>query len=406
MGGLGQSIKNDLLKDQPHVVLTFHENFSHLHTKKQENLLVDTLKKHSLADKVSNLYFFETVDLIIKTQDGAFTGVEARGYTRGYLNQLNQKTKLPKIEWEKSEKQPSPDQPVKKNNSPIEFNEKKMGTNTLYSAEINPSLLNLKKTIIIPAALADELNLFHWKHVDLIPAENLLLPPGEPVHFERASVKNIIYPETLSMNQKNFILYDRAHFPQFSRTSSYVYGFKLKLKNPDLYARFKTALLPVFKDIETWPERHSLVFYALKIEKTLMSILLSLAGFITLLSISSLLVLLMIQKKADISILMVFGLSASHIKSLFTQIGLLLCLTGCLGGVLLGLALCLFIRYVDLSFISQYFSMLGSFPVDISWSFIGVLIAATLACALLSCLFSACLQNLKTPAELIKSLKP
>ena len=56
--------------------------------KEQKNKIQTTLQKDELDKGVSDFYFFETVDLVIRTSDGAFSGAVARGYDSLYLEKF------------------------------------------------------------------------------------------------------------------------------------------------------------------------------------------------------------------------------------------------------------------------------------------------------------------------------
>ena len=257
--------------------------------------------------------------------------------------------------------------------------------------------------VVMGLGLAGELDLYEGEQVRLIPAENLLLPPGEPISFVSARISKVVSLANESENSRS-IFYDRKHFPSFKENSSYQSGFEIFLQEPENFLPYKTALEKQNLSVETWSERNSSVFFALKVEKIIMSVFLSLAGLITLLTVSSLLVLLIVQKKKEIGVLMAMGLPAEKAKSLFTGMGLLLCLSGMLGALLLSVSVCLLLKYAPIPLLSQFYSQ-GEFPVEFNFSFMFLLFAGVLFLSTLSCVLSVRSQLRYTPSDLIKTPK-
>ena len=177
----------------------------------------------------------------------------------------------------------------------------------------------------------------------------------------------------------------------------------MRLKEPEDFLLYTTVLEKEGFSVESWPERNSSVFFALKVEKTIMSLFLSLSGLITLLAVSSLLVLLMVQKKKEMGILMAMGLPIKKIQGLFVGIGLFLCSFGIIGAWLFSLSICLFLKYSNISFLSQ-FNAGAQFPVEFNILFMVLLFAGIFCLACIGCLLSVRSQTRHSPAELLKTI--
>ena len=355
MGGLGQSIRDKFLAHTPHIVITQKRHGPILSRLKIQNIL----KQKGLLEGVSGLHFFETVDLIIRSQNGHFTGAEARGYHSKHLQ-----TWLP------------PKQAA-------------------FEKEFFK-----EKTIIISPELSEQLNITLGSSVQLIPSENLLLPPGTAVSFEKAFIKAQAPQSALNAN---IIFYDRALFPSFRQKSSYASGFELRLKNPNRFALYQNALKSLNGAVAAWPEQNSSIFFALQIERAVMSLFLSLAGVITLMAVASLLALLIVQKKKEIGALAAVGFSLHQIRRLFVSTGLLLSAVGILGGGILGAGVCLALAYVPARLFIPFFHE-DTFPVQFYPGFLALFMASALLFAGLTCWLAVQSQLKQTPAELLKSL--
>ena len=378
MGGLGHSIKEQFLKTEPHIIVSLKEpSTAQAQKEKIQRILTDK----GLSDGVVLLNFFESVDIVIRTGKGAFSGAVAKGYDslKNFLRKTDE------------------DLVIKMPVTTVRVGDKKL----FFVGETNKKQKkNTSKPIIMGFELASQLNIYEKETVNLIPAENLLLPPGEPVPFELARVGAVTQNSAWSAA---YVFYNRRHFPSFRKTSSYGSGFEISLKNPDYFLPYQTALQQAGFLVETWPERNSSVFFALKAEKIIMSLFLSLAGLITLLAVCSLLALLIVQKKKEIGILMAMGLSARKIRSLFVKIGLILCSMGILGAVLFSLSVCWFLKYQPVPFLSQFHAG-AKFPVDFNFPFMIGLTISVFVLSFVSCILSVRSQFRYFPAELLKTV--
>lgn len=385
MGGLGQSIKERFLATEPHVIVSFEKNATSEFIQNQKNKIRKVFKASDLDTGVSAFYFFESVDVVIRTQKGIFSGAVAKGYyssyLEGFLRRLQGEVILP------VESDILDDVGTGFGKEPLFFVEEESKN---------------QKEIIMGLGLASELDLYEGENVHLMPAENLLLPPGEPVQFESAKVGSIVSTQNAIWNS-SYVFYDRRYFPSFYESSSYRSGFEIRLNEPEDFLLYKTALEETGFSVEVWPERNSSVFFALKVEKIIMSIFLSLAGFITLLAVSSLLVLLMVQKKKEMGALMAMGLSVQKIQSLFVGIGLLLSSFGMLGACLFSLGVCLFLKYFNIPILAQFHADAG-FPVEFNIPFMLFLFVGIFCLAFVGCVLSVRSQSRYSPAELLKTV--
>ena len=395
MGGLGQSIKDRFLATEPHIIISLEEHSSADFIQEQKKKINNILHSANLDLGVSDFYFFESVDMVLRTPEGSFSGAVAIGYDPIYLKKFLQKIH-PEIE--NSDSVGNVDQEILEKQS-LQVEVVRSGEEELFF--VNKIKKN-KKTIIMGLGLASELDLYDQEKVHLIPAENLLLPPGEPIQFETVQVQSIVSTPNTLWNS-SYIFYDRTFFPSFQENSSYRSGFEMRLKEPEDFLLYTSVLEKEGFSVESWPERNSSVFFALKVEKTIMSLFLSLSGLITLLAVSSLLVLLMVQKKKEMGILMAMGLPIKKIQSLFVGIGLFLCSFGIIGAWLFSLSICLFLKYSNIPFLSQ-FNAGAQFPVEFNILFMLLLFAGIFCLACIGCLLSVRSQTRHSPAELLKTI--
>ena len=373
MGGLGGAIKEQFLKTAPHITILIDKKPISV----QRERILNLLKLKGLQEELNSLDFFESGDVLVRTQKGRFSGAIAQSLNKNHKELLDRTRSLTPLE---GDILPAP---------------------ALFpsSGQTHQPALN-QKGLIISWSLAQELDLYEGEKIDLIPAENLLLTPTSAVSFESGYIQSII---SLQNSQAPYVFYDPAHFPSFSKKSSYHFGFELRLKDPEGFGLYAKTLKTAGFRVETWAEKHSSLFFALRMEKAIMSAFLSLAGFITLLSLASLLVLLMVQKKKERGILMAMGLTKIQIKNLFLKVGFLMTIAGLLGSAFLSVLVCLILKYVPLPFLSAFYKEGALFPVEFHFGFMGWLFLSVIVLSFVVCALSIRSQNFLSPSELIKT---
>lgn len=99
-------------------------------------------------------------------------------------------------------------------------------------------------------------------------------------------------------------------------------------------------ILPAYLYPTTWMELNRSLFSALKLEKTLLFLTITLIVFVAALNIIATLILMVMEKTRDIGILMALGATAESIRKIFFYQGAMIGLIGTTIGCGLGLAWC------------------------------------------------------------------
>ncbi len=247
---------------------------------------------------------FENQDVILRTLDGHFRGGIARGLTQESLDRM-----LIEMHRLDSRTKASP-----------------LRTEMLAPGEI-----------LMGVDLAVSLGVFEGDSIMVIPPEGLLLPPGETPKYERVKVKRIISTSLADVDAQN-IFYVRDHtLRRLQNSESRTVGIEVwtpDASNAEKYKAEMTAFPEV--RVQTWKERNSALFFALRLEKIVITLFLSLAALIASFSMVSVLLLLISQKRREIGILRAVGFSSWGVQKLFMQIGLCLAGLGLGAGLLLG----------------------------------------------------------------------
>ena len=142
-----------------------------------------------------------------------------------------------------------------------------------------------------------------------------------------------------------------------------VTGLRLKIKDPFAAPQFASTLQkqigPAFY-VQDWTQTHENFFKALKMEKLVMFVILSLIVAVAAFNIVATLVMVVTDKETDIAILRTIGVSPRSITAIFmiqgAVIGLFGTLLGVIGGVLLALNIPTLVPAIEQLFHVQFLS--------------------------------------------------
>ena len=125
----------------------------------------------------------------------------------------------------------------------------------------------------------------------------------------------------------------------------------VRLKFPDVMSAPRTAYriandletlgLPGYYRVYDWTQYHANFFRALKTEKTVMFVILTLIVAVAAFNIVSTLVMVVTDKQSDIAVLMTLGMSPGQVMRIFLVLGILLGLVGIAIGIAAGVVLAL-----------------------------------------------------------------
>ena len=313
---------------------------------------------------IKEVIIFENQDLILKGPN-SFKGVLAIGYPR---NQWDEKI-LQTYSWENMNIEPDP--------IPLKFTQ--------------------QKEILLSHELSLEAGLFPGDELTLIPLAGLLLPPSLLPPVKRFKVRGIV--QKASKGEEAFSIYYRQGFVDFGDFSKIKYGAEIKLHDPEQISFYQD----LFKEheVQSWMERNSTLFFALKLEKFVMTLFLVLSFIISCLGISSALFLLMTQKGEDLAILHAMGLSQKEIVTIFTKVGLYLSFIGLFAGALIGLSITVFLKYNTINFLPEMYQDRTIPTVFLPFNYLIILFGALLL-AWISCYLPTRHLSRIKPAELLK----
>ena len=266
--------------------------------------------------------------------------------------------------------------------------------------------------IIIGKTLAWKLDLTLGSRVSLVAPQALATPAGILPRFKRFTVVGIFKADMHEYDSGLALLHldDAATLYQLEGKVS---GLRLKLddleKAPLVAYQLEDKLGSQFT-ARDWTREHGNFFRALKIEKTVMFIILLLIVAVAMFNVVSTLMVVVTEKEADIAILRTLGMSPGSIMGIFLVQGAFVGVLGTLLGTACGVALSLNVETIvrgiealfHTSFIAADVYFISELPSQLLWSDVTMVSSASLVLGLLSTVYPAWRASRVQPAEALR----
>ncbi|WP_417473507.1 lipoprotein-releasing ABC transporter permease subunit [Luteimonas mephitis] len=192
-----------------------------------------------------------------------------------------------------------------------------------------------------------------------------------------------------------------------------VTGVRLKMHDMDLAWEVARDLALRLKGpylVSDWTRDNANMFRALKLEKTMMAILLSLIVAMGAFNLVSSQVMLVTDKQADIAILRTLGLTPRGVMQVFMVQGSLIGMIGTLSGVIGGIVLTLNLEHIlraiervfDVQLMPEDVYYITGLPTQLEASDITIIAAVALVMAFLATLYPAWRAARTAPAEALR----
>ena len=211
---------------------------------------------------------------------------------------------------------------------------------------IDGSLDSFKKnTISIGKGLAISLDLIVGDQVTLMSTSNLQTPFGNLPLQEKFTVSSVFSTDLAEFDQNViFIPFENAN--SLFELSEVDIDLEIFLKEPDKVELIKEKVQNLFNEhyVYSWADLNKSFFGALKVERNVMFIILTLIIIVAAFNIISGLTILVKNKTKEIAILRTLGLSKISIAKIFFITGFTIGLLATITGVIIGI---LFSYYIE-----------------------------------------------------------
>jgi lipoprotein-releasing system permease protein len=278
------------------------------------------------------------------------------------------------------------------------------------------SLKNLKETdqrestsiampaIILGKELAKNLGVMQGDTVYLISPRGMISPIGHMPTMKRFKVAGLFesgmyeYDRTLS-----YIHIKDAQ--KILRMGDSVNGIEVRVN--DIY-NARNIADRIVKELgfqywaRDWMQMNQNLFSALKLEKTVMFIILALIVLVAAFNIASTLIMMVMEKTKDIAILKAMGATDKSIRKIFVFKGIVIGSIGTILGVSLGFILCTVLKYYQFIELPGDVYYITTLPVKLELLDVVMIASAAIAISFLATLYPARQASKLDPVEAIR----
>jgi lipoprotein-releasing system permease protein len=255
--------------------------------------------------------------------------------------------------------------------------------------------------IFVGAQLADTMNLEVGDEVQLVAPMGDLGPTGPMPKSRTFTVAGVFQSGMYEYDSKYvyIAIEDAQRFFGVYDTAS-----QIAVRAPDLDRATGVAVelrrvLPAELRVQDWQSINKNLFSALKLEKVMMFVMLSLSILVASFSIISTLTLMVFEKHKQIAVLKALGTSDPAVRRIFTLQGVLIGAAGAITGSILALALCLLVRNVIPFPVPKEVFYISRMPVALSALEFLIVGLAAVAVATLSTAYPSRIASRLRPAD-------
>ena len=229
---------------------------------------------------------------------------------------------------------------------------------------------------------------------------------------QKTFIINSIFDSGLADFDNNIIFLNLNTLEEFSNLSEKNRNLEIYLKNPQKIENQKNIVQNFFPShfVFTWADMNKSLFSALKVERNVMFIILSLIIIVAAFNIISGLTILVKNKTKDIAILKSIGVLNNSIIKIFFLVGVIIGTTATFFGILLGVVFSIYVENIrnfisttfDLTLFPEEIYFLSTMPSEINISSIFLISVCSILITILVSIFPAMRAAKLDP---IKSLK-
>lgn len=282
--------------------------------------------------------------------------------------------------------------------------EQESKTNTLVTSLTEGSFKSEDEKLpplVLGTELADNMGLDVGDEVVLVSPQGLA---GGLPKMKRFKVTGIL--KTGYYEFDNTIVYtDLQNSSDFLGLKGAVTGLNVKITNldeaDDVAAQINNVIGHQYV-VKTYAQMNQTLYAALKLEKTVMFIILFLIIIVAALNITSNLILFGTEKLRDIGILRTLGASPAQIRHIFLLEGLFIATAGVVLGLILALILCFIIKNTNIVQLPADIYYLTKVPVSLQFFDVLFVVAGSYLVCFISALYPAYKASKINPVDAVR----
>ena len=154
--------------------------------------------------------------------------------------------------------------------------------------------------------------------------------------------------------------------------------------------------------VTTWMDMNQNLFSALKLEKLVMFVILTLIILVACFNIIATLLMMVVGKTKEVGILKSVGATSGSVRRIFTFAGLMIGVMGTFVGVAIGLGLCAALAKYQFIQLPAEVYYIDKLPVKLEWRDVSSVVLAAIGISWLACLYPAWAAARMQPAEALR----
>jgi lipoprotein-releasing system permease protein len=267
-------------------------------------------------------------------------------------------------------------------------------------------------SIVLGSELAYALGVGIGDGVTVVSPQVMVGPTGLLPRLRRFTVTGI-FEVGMYEYDRGVALVHMEDAAKLFRLGDKVTGVRMKLNDifdaPQVAREIGRSLAGDYR-VEDWTRQHANFFQAVKTEKTVMFIILTLIVAVAAFNIVSTLIMVVTDKRADIAILRTMGLSPRSVMAVFMIQGSIIGILGTALGVAGGLALAFNVETIvpaieqlfNVQFLAPDVYYISQVPSELHWSDVWIMAGVALMLSLLATLYPAWRASRTLPAEALR----
>lgn len=266
--------------------------------------------------------------------------------------------------------------------------------------------------IVLGKGLARKLGVVQGDKVTVVTPQASNTPAGILPRMKRFTVKGVFEVGMFEYDSAMALIH-LEDAERLFRLQDGVTGLRLKLDDMYQAVPVRNQLvnaLPGGYWISDWTMRHANLFRAVKIEKTMMFIILLLIVAVAAFNIVSTLVMVVTDKQADIAILRTLGSTPGSIMRIFIVQGVVIGVVGVSIGVVAGVTLALNLgavvawleQVLNIQFMPADIYYINTFPSELHWDDVVKIASISVVLSVLGTLYPAWRASRTQPAEALR----